>query len=387
MLNNLFVVLGLVLAQPANTSNVQANKTAYFPPNLFLVRARTVAVKTAPRQYPIGTFVITHVFAGSPSLKEKSFECAVSSPAMFSGISIEAANIKYRHVTILEENVEGLWWVHIDKAKELRPELRGEVVDAYRIRRFPITNGKLGTIVDLRQHDRAAEWKEGLAWAESIETVYRARSDIEREAILKRLAMGERSASSPWAINLLGRVNPKGTVDFLRKLAANDKLSSESHVVMDTILSRLDPKWDSSGHWERMLSRWLESPDLVYYNSGMERLWEAGRNNEIDFAHYAKILGTVLARADKLNDGQERWLGIVLESPATFSGRNRELAFDWFAGYVRNGKTAFVRSRAAAGLRIFGRLNPAQLNLVKTLRSQSNETQVQQALDVVLRSH
>ena len=72
-----------------------------------------------------------------------------------------------------------------------------------------------------------------MAWAEAVEKVYKAKSDEERAVILRRLAATEQSPVAAWAINLLGKVNPKGTAEFLKSLAANEKLSLESHVVLD----------------------------------------------------------------------------------------------------------------------------------------------------------
>jgi hypothetical protein len=222
-----------------------------------------------------------HVYVGSVSLKGKTFECSTSSSQLGSGYG----DGNYRHVQMLEKNTDGLWWLYFDpKEKKLRPELRGEVVDAYVIRSFPITNGKYSTAGLAGRFDTKVEWMEGLAWADAVETVYKGKSDEERAVILRRLAATEQSPIAGWAINLLGKVNPKGTTEFLKALAANEKRSAESHVVLDKTLSRLDSKWNSSDHWERLLTRWVGSPDLAYFNAGLKRLWQAGRNNEIDFA-------------------------------------------------------------------------------------------------------
>lgn len=381
MLGHLPLVFVLGFAQPADGISAESSNTAYFPPNLFLVRAVTRDVKKAERQYDAGTFLITYVYAGSVSLKGRTFECSTSTGQIFTSVRLD----KDRHVHFLEKGTEGLWWLYLDKEKTLRPELRGDVVDIYHIRPFPFTNGKYSTAGLAGRFDTKAEWKEGLVWAEAVETVYKAKSDDERAVILRRLAATEQSPVAGWAINLLGKVNPKGTTEFLKKLAGNEKLSAESHVVLDKTLSRLDyPKWNSKDHWERLLPRWVASDDLSYYNAGMKRLWEAGRNSEVDFALYAKILDPVLAKADRLKDGQQQWLGTVLETPPTFPS-DRDRAFAWLAGQVRTGKTEFVRTHAAAGLRVFGSLKSAQLKVVRELREQSNETQVQQALDVVLR--
>jgi hypothetical protein len=262
------------------------------------------------------------------------------------------------------------------------------VVDAYWIRAFPLTNGRFSMAGLAGRFDTQAEWKDGLVWADAVETVYKAGSDTERLALLRRLAATEQSPVAGWAINLLGKVNPEGTVEFLKNLAANEKLSAASHVVLNKTLLRLDYwNWRSRDHWERLLTRWIASPDLAYYNAGMQRLWEAGSNSEIEFALYAKILDPVLAKADQLKEGQEKWLGALLECPPTFPLSGRDKAFAWSAGQVRSGKTAFVREHAAKGLRIFGHMNPTRRELVRELRAQSNEVNVQRALDSVLASH
>jgi len=73
------VVLAIMLALSAEVTTADSSSTAYFPANLYLVRATTVDVTTVvdkkaqPPSYLLGSFVITHVYAGGGSLKGKKF--------------------------------------------------------------------------------------------------------------------------------------------------------------------------------------------------------------------------------------------------------------------------------------------------------------------------
>jgi hypothetical protein len=99
---------------------------------------------------------------------------------------------------------------------------------------------------------------------------------------------------------------------------------------------------------------------------------------------YAKLLDPVLAKGDRLKDGQEAVLGGALSSPQCQQA-DRERAFDWLTGYVRNGKTALIREKAATGFYMLGSPNPAQMKALRALREESNEPQVRKALDAALK--
>lgn len=239
--------------------------SAYFPDDLFLVRARTVAVGTRevagppPRiRIPQARFEIVHVHLGPSWLRQRTFTCdrvpyqaTVTSP------------LARLHVQVgFEKGAEGLWWVAYDPrgSGELRPVRTAGVVDALGIRPFPFQRIlHEGNRLHASAKDMEASFREGLAWAAAAEKVYRAGSDREREALLRQLA-AEHSQRSAWAIACLARSGRRELVPFFRKLIAEEKRPLEAQVVLDQALSALAGKdWEGSPRKQALVCRWRET--------------------------------------------------------------------------------------------------------------------------------
>jgi hypothetical protein len=379
-------LVALTLAQPnlpPDQPPRPESDSVYFPPGLCLVQARTTQVaKGQPPEFR-GTFVITHVYAGNDQLKGKAFECSTAHQQMGSRVGPD----RDRRVSRLEEGTEGLWWLRAEgKDNTLRPELRAAVIDEYQLRPFPYQNSRLSTTDDLRPRDLAAEYKEGLEWANAVETIYRAKSDAERETLLRRLATTEAAPSAGWAIALLAKGNREGTTAFLERLVDNDKLSADSQVTLDQVLARIDGTvWRTSERRSRLLGRLLEAGAAKprTFETGCKRLLDGLRAGDIDFALYAQVLDPALAKADRLTEENVSWLARTLHD-SQFREEDRAKAFDWKVRSVGQARTPLLRVQAASGLQGFQRLTPDEVQTVRTLRQMTADPMVREALDVVL---
>ena len=160
----------------------------------------------------------------------------------------------------------------------LRPQLRFAVLGQYQIGPFPYLKMSFPSEPHRGPYDVAAEYKKGQAWAEAVETVYRAQSDAERQTLLRRLAATAASPAAGWAMAVLGEAKPKETTEFLQPLVDNDKLSLENQVSLDRVLCRIDrPGWRASDRRRRLLERWLNAGagELPAVRGGLRAL--AGR--------------------------------------------------------------------------------------------------------------
>lgn len=251
---------GLLLLGAASFSG-----SAYLQDDLFLVRARTVAVGTRevagppPRiRIPEARFEIVHVHLGPSWLRQRTFTCdrvpyqaTVTSP------------LARLHVQVgFEKGAEGLWWVAYEPrgSGELRPVLAAGVVDALGIRPFPFQRIlHEGNRLHASAKDMEASFREGLAWAEAAEKVYRAAADRERAVLLRKLA-AEHSPRSAWAIACLARSGRRELVPFFRTLIAEEKRPLEAQVVLDQALTTLSGKdWEGSPRKQVVVRRWRET--------------------------------------------------------------------------------------------------------------------------------
>jgi hypothetical protein len=260
-------------------------KSVYFPANLYLVRARTDAIveKNVPDlgKSEVGTFVITHVYVGPAQLKDKTFEGGTRPPPL-GGNKIDSD----RNIWYIKKDVDTIWWLYTDpKTNKLLPELRGEVIDTYRIRRFPYQDAERATTPDSNPFVTWGSYKEGLAWAEAVEGVYKAESDEARAGLLQRLAATEQSPVAGWAIAVLGKANQTGTGNFLKTLAVKDKLSLDSQVALDAVLCSIDAKnWPTCQMRQQLISR--VAPELhklrPFYKAGFSDLIRQLRKEATD---------------------------------------------------------------------------------------------------------
>ena len=386
-------LLTLVVLQPnlpADQRPNPGNSSVFIPPNLFLVKTRTTQVTKGLALG--GTFVITHVYAGSDQLMGKHFECYATMP-VFGGTPDKDA----RPVMFFEKGTDGLWWLYTDpKDGTLRPQLKFAVLGQYQIGPFPYLKMSFPSEPHRGPYDVAAEYKKGQAWAEAVETVYRAQSDAERQTLLRRLAATAASPAAGWAMAVLGEAKPKETTEFLQPLVDNDKLSLENQVSLDRVLCRIDrPGWRASDRRRRLLERWLNAGagNSQLFAGGCERLLEGLHSGDLGFALYSQVLNPVLARADRLSEVEVWWPSRTLRELSPVRAEDRKAVFDWLVPYIRQAKlvqfngqanSSLLRTHAAAGLQALQPLKPAELETVRALRQEAADTWVQKELDVVL---
>ncbi len=248
-----------VLGAPAHGESI------YLPPNLYLVHARTVAVGrrevSGPRPrvtIPEARFEITRVYLGPDWLKKYSFSCdqvpyqiTVTSP-----LDRLQVNVGF------QKGAEGLWWVSYDSAKDgsLHPVRQAGVVDALGIRPFPYQKMPGASRGQPEKGTNGEQlFREGLAWAEAAEKVYRAKSDQERATLLKEYA-AEHAPRSAWAIACLAHARQKELAPFFRKLLADEKMPLASQVVLDGALLTVDPSgWEKAKERTALYQRWRET--------------------------------------------------------------------------------------------------------------------------------
>ena len=244
-----------------------AEKSAYIPPNLFLVRAKTIEISKRPLEgsppqpnIPEGRFEITKIYLGPEWLKKYPTFICDHNPPTFGSV----AHVMDRlHIRVsYEKGVEGLWWVSYDsnKAGSLRPVLTAPYVDAVGIRPFPYQKMLLeGSRIHTTHKAAEASFQEGLDWADAVEKVYQAASDEERAKLLKGYAV-ERNPRGAWALTWLGFSKDKELTEFFRKLLADEKLPIASQVAIEQGLLAVDTEnWDSSKARQALYQRWRET--------------------------------------------------------------------------------------------------------------------------------
>jgi hypothetical protein len=238
--------------------------SVYLPADLYLVRATTMEAHPSPREtlswpprYPVGKFQITHVYLGPDTLKGKHFYHEQKPLAML-GPETLCNDVR---VAFMEKGIEGLWWIRPAGPEGYVAEVRGQVVDAFQIRRFPYQNAKVAALVggNARQE---AYWREGLAWADAVEKVGKAADDAERGKLLCGYA-AERSPVGAWAIVWLGSSKDRETVALLRELTTDDRLPFLNQILLDRTLASLDrtvegPKWEGSQLRKDLWQRWRD---------------------------------------------------------------------------------------------------------------------------------
>ena len=385
----------------------------YFPPDLFLVRAKTLnlsrydGIVKGDARITVATFEVIGVVAGPAELVGRTFQSEVAPPHMPTTHRVSFDKV----VSIAEPGTEGLWWVTRDpkcegiekrvagaigydrwrasrdpKGDDLRPELRASIVDTYAIRNYPYQNTREG---DGRNFnlvpDLAATWKEGNLWAESVAAVYQA-TPAQRVTQLEQLAATPGSPVAGWAASLLVRGNVSAHTDLLKRLTGDSKLSANSQVTLDRLLSEIDTKgWSTSDARVRVLTRWLDPvADRGLFEAGFGRLLEASRTGEIDFHTYKAVLTPLFAKTNWPVEMREYWLGRSL-SDLRVTAANQPQAFDWIAPLVKDAATPRLRERSAIGLGNLRPLSQSQVETVRSLRQYTTDADIQAALDIVLK--
>jgi hypothetical protein len=313
-----------------------------------------------------------------------------------------------RLVCFLEKGTDGLWWLYTDPTDgTLKPQLNFSVLSQYQILYFPYLKTSKKAVLHYGLHgpyrdfkDVVAEYKKGLAWAELVETVYRAKSDVERQTLLRRVAVTGSSPAAGWAMAILGESKPKEATKFLHELVDNDNLSPDNQVSLDRVLCRIDrPGWWASNRRRRLLERWLNdgAANPMLFAAGCERLLEGLHSGDLGFALYSKVLAPVLARADRLPEVAVWWLGRTLRELSPVRAEDRQAVFDWLVPYVRQARlvqyynqpaqSSFLRVHAASGLQALRPLTLAEIETVRFLRQETDDSGVRKALDFVLGAH
>jgi hypothetical protein len=389
---------------------------AAFPKGLFLVRARIKDVTPSDRQ-PINaaqvkaTLVIEHVYAGPDKLKGRTFEASTSSPPMGSTFGPEP--VKY--LWYLQKHTEGLWWLRkaspppfkvgadgvlrqlaFDPEK-LEPVLDHATLKKYRIEAFPYLRDRFG-----------GDFEEGLAWAEAVEDVFRAKSDLDRGIKLARLAARDRPPIADWATAVLVsyysrlvaawphgvKFEASDEAKALRRQADNKKLSPESRIALDRMLAQLHPHdWPKSAQRENLLSRCFATDNVDDFSMACLYMLDALWAKEMDFEVYAKVLDPVLRKADKMPAAKQWLLGRTLREPRWETGyppyldvgvRARLVSchFAWLKKHLQAARSPILRVHAAAGFRAISPISDADAAGLRKLCA--NDAAVKRELDHAL---
>jgi hypothetical protein len=360
---------------------------APFPDGLFLVRAR-IKDATADRLKPSkASLAIEHVYAGPDKLKGQMFEVKISSSFVGDVFSGDGGK-EIQHL-----GAEGLWWLRkatpppfeigadgvlrrpAFEPDKLEPVLDRFTLARYRIEAFPYQRDRFG-----------GDYVEGLTWADAVEEVFRAKSDLDRGVRLERLAARARPPIADWAAAVLASPYshlvpgwPNG-VKFastpeetraLRRQADNKKLSPESRIALDRMLSQLDPyEWPKSAQRESLLGRCFEVEDVDDFRMACQYLLDALWAKEIEFDLYAKVLDLTLASERKLSEARLWLLGRTLREPRWETGNPPyldpgvraklvESHFRWLKKHLQGARSQILRLHAAAGFQAISPIRDA----------------------------
>jgi hypothetical protein len=395
-----FMLIAAVLAQPPAES-------AYIPPNMYLVRAKVVSVtppaspetrtkgpvrgtRPAPRHSQVGHLVVTHVYLGPDSLRGAEFECKVGFRESIS-IVYNGPDSNLKNVPFVAKEAEGLWWIYRDPKRDAYvPELRNCVLREFHVEYFPVQKVRQqwlslgGGPIDIEE-----KFKPTREWAETVEKLYRAKSDTDRATILRDLSADEESIAAPWAVALLGRAKKADDIAELKRIAAKESYRGFNQPAIDEVLCRVDPEnWNQSETRKRMIRRWFDGrADGILTSSGAARLAAACRG-EIDPDWYVPTIEFALSPESKLAKSNYFYVGRLLERTPAASPPLRNQLFDFYAKYVNFSASEEVRRGAAAGLSNLANardLTSQQRMTLRRLRDQATDRMVIQELDRALK--
>jgi len=349
-------------------------ESRYLPPNLFLVRAKTLSVADLMYHRRRGKLKVAQVYLGPARLVGEEFECETTGIGMHLG----AYGPK---IMFFERDVEGLWWIRHDDSGTLQPELRAEVIEEFGIRQFPIQKHRSqwfnlsGQPVDVE-----ARFRPPLAWAAAIESVGKAKFDEERAKLLRQMAKGDDPFLSHWSIALLARARKPEDIALLRELAEAVEFSGTRQPQIDEILCRLDrDNWLRSPSRQRMIGRWLDSrANWVLMSHGSLRLYWACRD-DLSPERYLDALDRAFSSSNGYSAAQFKAVAVLLQHPPRANAEDSQRIFGILITQTESGADPEVRRSAASGLFHMARgcvLNDAQEQRIRDLRDKSKERAV-----------
>jgi hypothetical protein len=375
---------------------------SYLPPNLYLVEATTLRVwrERPSSEFENARFRVIRTIGGPDRLVGQEFECLVGKrwgypPSGFGKYVIDGA------VPYAEAGAEGLWWVCEDlNDKTLKPELRMKFVEAYHLTAFPYQKTKKINIeseewLAPRWLDVPADkWKEvwvetcekdAEIWKTAVMELYKAKTNDERRAILEKQAAAPNSPVSAWAVSLIAH-GPRGpTVEFLNKLAGNDKIDPEARITLDRVLCEIDAaNWSGSSTRILLFRRLLDVKSPGYdFTLGCRRLEKASIKGELEATEFAEAVGPAVAVSEKLTEAQSHALGPILAN-IRFKPKDRDKGFTFLTSVVDTAKSARIRMYAARGFIDFVPVSDRELRILGDLRGKETEASVMGYLDYAM---
>lgn len=318
-----------------------------------IVSAQVSSVKSEGRGQKV-ILAVTHVYCGSERLVGREFTVE----------TMRVGSVGVLVLPRLKVGEVGIWQVRDDN---------GSVIAAA----YEMQSSEIVQLPAFKSNQ--VEYREAIAWAKVVRQISIAEPK-KQIGLLKQAMTNPEPAVSAWAVETIGRMQPKSQLAFLERLVDNKKLSIRGQVMLDTVLTKLkDKKWYLSEARAALLRKWVRSKmGLRDVGKVLRRIDMSWQRRETDTQMALELIKTAA-----LNEGippaiREQCCLVVARG--AMREKDDDKAFKLLIEFIHMRKKPRLRTAAAYAIGHAVGTDKARLAAIRTARMAVKDGKVRKIL-------